>query len=129
MYCLLDNILYYHLHVYLCVHNTFIQLLALYPHLNTIEILWFYFCRQKNQEAIRTSENQLEDILTSIDLVIDINKSQLISPHIKSMCGGTNGAIYTSENDIRKSSSGIHKTWSYPPNSSGGTIPKLVLSI
>ena len=41
-----------------------------------------------------------------VDLVVDIDQSQLISPHVKQLCQGSSGAIYTSDNDIRRTATG-----------------------
>lgn len=61
---------------------------------------------QKNQDAIRTSETKLSTVFTLADLAVDLDNSYLLSDQIQTLCDRADGAIFSSENDIRNASKG-----------------------
>ncbi|XP_064617470.1 out at first protein-like [Liolophura sinensis] len=57
--------------------------------------------RQKNPSAIRTPEDDRGQELQQLDLLVDLDKSQMISPVIYDMCREAKDTTFTKEADVK----------------------------
>ncbi|XP_041373107.1 out at first protein-like [Gigantopelta aegis] len=67
--------------------------------------------RQKNPTAIRTPEEQKGPEMHIQDLLIDINKGHLISPHLYNICQDAVDTTYFQENDLKTISRSLGKDY------------------
>uniref|UniRef100_T1JC08 Out at first protein n=1 Tax=Strigamia maritima TaxID=126957 RepID=T1JC08_STRMM len=65
--------------------------------------------RQKNPGTIRQPEENKGKDQMSMELLIDLEKSSVISHHIRNMCAEANDAIYARESDLDSWAKGINR--------------------
>lgn len=65
--------------------------------------------RQKNPTAIRTPEEEKSTVTYTHDLLVDLEKSHVISPHIFNVCQEAIDSVHFTESDLRTISRSLSK--------------------
>ncbi|KAK6174015.1 hypothetical protein SNE40_017367 [Patella caerulea] len=67
--------------------------------------------RQKNPTAIRSPEEEKSQETHAFDLLVDLNKSHVISPHVYNICQEAKETTYFEENDLKAISRSLSKDY------------------
>jgi len=67
--------------------------------------------RQKNPTAVRTPEEEKETSIHVLDLVVNLDKSHMISPHVYNVCSVATDGVYAQESDLRTISKSLAKDY------------------
>ncbi|XP_059172976.1 out at first protein-like [Physella acuta] len=67
--------------------------------------------RQKNPTAIRTPEEEKEMITHNLDLTVNLNKAEVISPYVFNICSEAKDRTFTEEADIKTISKSLGKDY------------------
>ncbi|GFO32981.1 out at first protein-like [Plakobranchus ocellatus] len=65
----------------------------------------------KNPTAIRSPEEERETTIYSLDLLVNLEKALVISPHIYNLCKEAKDGVFTQESDLKTISKSLDKDY------------------
>ncbi|XP_005111897.2 out at first protein [Aplysia californica] len=79
--------------------------------------------RQKNPTAIRTPEEEKEMSIHSLDLMVNLDKGHVLSPHVFNICSEATDGIFAQETDLRTISKSLAKDYITLISSTSELVP------